>query len=81
MGHDCLFDQSGGLLWSVPNDQPQIATDDNGVIGQSGITYDQNGNATGQIANLPTYSWPLNAYRLGSIDQIVQTLPDLAISF
>jgi hypothetical protein len=40
---------SGNVRWSVPNEQPQIATDDNGVIGQSGITYDANGNATGQI--------------------------------
>ena len=42
------FDASGNVRWSVPNDQPQIATADGGVVGQSGGTYDQNGNATGQ---------------------------------
>jgi hypothetical protein len=75
------FDASGNLRWSVPNEQPQIATDDGGVIGQSGIKYDQNGNATGQIANTPTYSWQLNGYRLGSVEQVVASLPNLAVSF
>ncbi len=70
------FDQLGNTLWAVPNDSPQIATADGGVIGSSGITYDSNGNATGQIANLPTYSWK-GAYQLGSIDAIVPTF-DLA---
>ena len=56
------FDASGSLRWSVPNEQPQIATADGGVIGQSGITYDQNGNATGQIA-VATQSWRGNQYR------------------
>jgi hypothetical protein len=46
------FDASGNVHWSVPGDQPQIATADGGLIGQSGITYDQNGNATGQNASL-----------------------------
>ena len=64
------FDQSGNVRWIVPNDQPQIATADGGVIAQSGIIYDQNGNVTGQIANLPTYSWPGDAYRVGSVDQV-----------
>src|ERR1700727_280432 len=41
-------------LWTVPNDTPQIATADGGVIGASGTTYDQNGNANGQVGNLPT---------------------------
>jgi len=45
------LDQSGNLRWSVPNDSPYIATADGGVIGTSGIMYDQNGNPTGQIAN------------------------------
>ena len=43
------FDASGNTRWIVPNETPQIATADGGVIGQSGMTYDQNGNATGQI--------------------------------
>lgn len=41
------FDATGNVRWVVPNDQPQIATADGGVIGQSGTTYDQNGNVTG----------------------------------
>jgi hypothetical protein len=56
-GQDCSvgyggmvsFDAAGNVRWIVPNDCPQIATADGGVIGQSGITYDRNGNATGQI--------------------------------
>jgi hypothetical protein len=68
------FDQTGNVRWVVPNDQPQIATADGGVIGQSGITYDANGNATGMIANLPTYSWLGYAYQDGPIDFIL-TLP------
>ena len=58
------FDQSGNVIWSVPNDYPQIATADGGVIGASGITYDSNGNATGQIA-LPIQSWTGNSYQYG----------------
>jgi hypothetical protein len=49
------------VRWIVPNDTPQIATADGGVIGQSGITYDQNGNATGQV-NMATYSWIQQSY-------------------
>lgn len=37
------FDASGNFRWTVPNEQPQIATADGGVIGQSGKTYDENG--------------------------------------
>jgi hypothetical protein len=50
------FDAAGNVRWYVPNDQPQIATADGGVIGQSGITYDQNGNATGQTAAWQTFA-------------------------
>lgn len=42
------FTSSGTLLWTVPNDTPQIATSDGGVIGSSGGEYDQYGNADGQ---------------------------------
>ena len=37
----------GSTLWTVPNDTPQIATSDGGVIGASGTTYDQNGKTKG----------------------------------
>lgn len=61
---------SGSPLWSVPNDSPQIATADDGVIGTSGTTYDSNGNATGQIV-LPTQSWTGNGYQV-SVSQVIQ---------
>jgi hypothetical protein len=70
------FDASGAVLWSVPNEEPQIATADGGVIGKSGITYDQNGRyatsvkpLTAQMAEIGshfltavrlTYSWTLD---------------------
>ena len=71
------FDQSGAVRWIVAQDRPYIATDDGGVIGQSGITYDQNGRDWDHD-NLPTYSWPLNAYRVGSVERWSRSmLPDL----
>src|SRR5262249_33578236 len=59
------FDQSGNVRWTVPNEEPKIATADGGVIGKSGIMYDQNGSVTGQVGTLPTYSWK-GAYQRGS---------------
>jgi hypothetical protein len=56
-----------------PNDTPQIATSDGGVIGTSGTTYDQNGNVDGYIATLPTQSFTGNDYQLGSIVQVIDT--------
>jgi hypothetical protein len=50
------FDATGSVRWAVPNESPQMATADGGVIGRLGITYDQNGSATGQIGNPPTQS-------------------------
>ena len=55
----------------VPNEYPLIATPDGGVIGESGITYDQNGSATGQIASLPVQSFTGNDYRYGSVEQVL----------
>jgi hypothetical protein len=51
------------------------------VIGQSGVTYDQNGNITGQLANMPTYSWLGNSYQIGSVDQVVTNWINLAVSW
>lgn len=56
------FDQNGGVRWTVANDQPQIATADGGVIGQSGIVYDSNGGATGQMGGVLTQSWSTQLY-------------------
>jgi len=53
----------GNTFWSVPNDSPQIATADGGVIGASGITYDGDGNATGEEQNsAATTSWSSRWY-------------------
>jgi hypothetical protein len=72
------FDQSGNTIWSVPNDYPQIATADGGVIGALGITYDNQGRANGQIANLPVQSWTGNGYQYGSTEQVVPTPTNMA---
>jgi trimeric autotransporter adhesin len=69
-GNMVRLSQYGNVIWSVPSDYPQIATADGGVIGSSGITYDGQGRATGQLANLPIQSWPGYAYAIGSVDQI-----------
>ena len=59
------FNSSGSVQWSVPNDYPQIATADGGVIGGSGVKYDNQGRATGQIGNMPTQSYTA-AYAISS---------------
>jgi len=74
------FTASGTTLWSGPDDKPQIATAGGGVIGASGTTYDQNGNVTGQLASLPTYSWN-GAYRDGDVASVVGQLSNLLPSF
>jgi len=71
------FDSSGNVKWSVPNDYPYIATADGGVVGASGITYDNNGRATDQIG-LQIQSWHGNGYRYGSVLQVVPTLTNIA---
>lgn len=75
------FDSSGRLKWSVPNDSPQIATADGGVIGASGVTYDSNGNVTGQLASFLTQSWTGNQYQLGSVESVLSAAGRLAQSF
>ncbi len=68
------FDQFGNLKWSAAGYQPQIATADGGLIATSpsgqAVTFDANGNSTGQMAGLPTQSWRGNEYQYGSIDRI-----------
>lgn len=71
------FTSSGAPLFSVPNDTPQIATSGGGVIGASGATYDKNGNTTGQISPLGTYSWTGAAYQIGSIESFKALLFEL----
>ena len=69
------FDATGGVRWSVPNYTPLMATADGGVIatidGVSATIFDKNGGATGQMARLPTQSWTMNEYQIGSVDLVV----------
>jgi hypothetical protein len=74
------FDTSGNVRWAVPNDTPMIATADCGVIGQAGNTYDQSGNATGQIP-LYTQSWTYSMYQDGQLTQAAAMPTLLATSW
>ncbi len=80
-GNIVAFNADGSLRWSAPGDYPAVATDDGGVIGQSGIAYDQNGNSGGQTGSFTTLSWTLDAYQLGSVDQIIKKLLSVAKSW
>ena len=77
------FNSSGNVSWNVPNDWPQIATADGGVIGTSGITYDNQGRATGQLALMATQSWLGNAYQddPGQAQQVASMPPAYASSY
>ena len=76
------FNSSGNLNWTVPGDSPQIATTDGGLIGSSGMSYDNNGKATGQIPLL-TFVWTGDAYEKGAgqAQQVPSSPPDVATSF
>jgi regulation of enolase protein 1 (concanavalin A-like superfamily) len=72
------FDVSGNVRWSVSNYEPVMAMNNGGVVAQSldGATistFDSYGNANGQLASLPIFSWK-GAYQVGSVDSIVPTL-------
>ncbi len=68
------FDQSGNVLWTAPNDQPEIATADGGVIGLSGNIYDATGKVVGSIGSVPIQSWTMNQYQFGdSLQQVAGT--------
>lgn len=69
------FNRSGSTIWSVPNDYPQIATEDGGVIGSSGITYDSQGRATGQGALPGTPSWQGFMYSVAGDPVAERTVP------
>jgi hypothetical protein len=73
------FDSSASTKWQVAGDyQPKIATADGGLIVASdtgsAMTFDQNGNITGQIP-MPIQSWRGNSYEFGSVDQKALDLP------
>lgn len=72
------FGSSGNVNWTTPSYAPLMATSDGGMIAQSSdgltnATFDANGNATGQMAALPTYSWLDNTYQLGPIERIADS--------
>jgi DNA-binding beta-propeller fold protein YncE len=69
------MDAGGNLRWLLPNITPYMATADGGFIGQQdsaspALKFDQYGNATGQIASWPTYSWK-GAYQAGSVNSML----------
>jgi hypothetical protein len=83
-GNMISVSQDGNVIWSVPNDYPQIATTDGGVIGASGVTYDNQGRATGQGALPAQYSWTGGWYTTASDPTLEATafpMVNLAASF
>jgi hypothetical protein len=66
---------SGVTRWSEPNDYPQIATEDGGVIGSSGTTYDNQGRATGQGALPGTPSWQGFMYSVAGDPVVQRSIP------
>jgi hypothetical protein len=83
--HMVAFDATGSPRWSVPGYTPQIATADGGVIATtedgSAAAFDQNGNATGQMASFLTQSWLAHTYQVGSIDSLLAIPYYIANSF
>jgi hypothetical protein len=76
------FDGTGAVRWTVPGFKPKIATADGGVIATddsaSAVTFDQNGNATGQIGNLQTISFARNSYTYAPLQMIAAAAPDVS---
>jgi hypothetical protein len=75
------FDQNGNVKWSIPDFYPVVATADGGLVAQSDsgqyVTFDQNGVATGMLADLPQLSWK-GAYHVGSVESVVPAPIDMA---
>ena len=71
------FDAAGSVTWTVANDSPLMATEDGGVVGESGIIYTSAGRATGQVQDY-TQSWRGNTYEKGSIVRFVLSAPATA---
>ncbi|MEQ1935268.1 MAG: hypothetical protein ABL962_15520, partial [Fimbriimonadaceae bacterium] len=76
------FDASGAVRWTVPWETPMIATENGGVIAESGTTYDADGNATGfiNLTNSRVQSWNLNVYQYGALAERV-SLPSNIYAF
>jgi hypothetical protein len=69
------------VKWTVPGFTPVMATADGGVIGESStdqyVTFNQNGVATGMVADMPILSWK-GAYQPGSVAAVVPPSVDIA---
>ena len=78
------FTASGQQLWNKPNYTPQIATSGGGVIAQSqsgqSVTFDAEGNQTGQMSTLPIQSWK-GSYQIGTVDSFYALLATLENSY
>ncbi len=75
------FDQTGNVHWTVSGDWPQMATDDDGVIAQSGAIYNRYGTFVRQLPSSPIQSWTGGLYRYGSVERIAGTPFGLAATF
>ena len=81
------FDAAGNIQWAVPNYYAKMATAHGGLIAQSAddsstVTFDANGNATGQQVSSETISWIGNSYvGQSTVDQISSLPVDYADTF
>ncbi len=64
-GYMVAFEANGNIRWSVPNEEPDIATYGGGVMGRSGTLVDRNGRSIGQVST-PIQSWIGREYDLSS---------------
>ncbi len=78
------FDQNGHVKWSVSGFYPVMATADGGLIAQSSagqyLAFDQNGAATGMLAEMPTYSWIGNWYSTSGGPLMLTALPPVYLA-
>ena len=59
-----VFDASGAIKWTLPDHYPVMVTP-GGLVASGGsgtYLFDATGNATTQIASVPTYSWKKHSY-------------------
>ena len=89
------FDASGNVKWTIPGYNADMATADGGIVADTGtvctpngctagtaVTFDANGNATGQMASSPGESWTGESYATlgGSISDTGQQLFDVDVT-
>jgi hypothetical protein len=74
-------DQSGSVLWRIPNERARVALEGGGVLGESGAIYDLGGAAVGMMASGGLQSFLGYRYRIGSIHSVIDKAIHLANSF